>query len=174
MPGSNIRLTKRELERRVKKLEKELEEKTKLAEERLNQLKYLQADFDNYRKMLEREKEEIIKMANENLIRELLIIIDDFERVLQQMDNGKSKEGLMLLHRNFFKILQNHGLKQIEALGKKFDPYYHEVVLKEESDEEDGIILEELQKGFMLRSKVIRPSKVKIAENKTTRGGVNG
>jgi len=148
----------------MNELKKQLDEKTKLAEERLNQLKYLQADFDNYRKNFEREKEAIIELANENLIKDLLIVLDDFERALKSVENERNKEGLAMLHKNFLKILERHGLKQIEALGKKFDPYYHEAFLKEKSDKEDGTVLEELQKGYMLKSKVIRHSKVKIAE----------
>ena len=86
-------------------LMKELEEKARLAEEYLNHLKYLQADFDNYRKQFDKEKESIIKLANENLIKELIIILDDFEQALKQIENEKNKEGLILLHKKFFKIL---------------------------------------------------------------------
>jgi molecular chaperone GrpE len=94
-------------------LQKELEETKKLAEERLNQLKYLQADFDNYRKKFDREKDDIIKLANENLIKELIIIVDDFERCLEQFENSEAKNGLILVQRNFFKILEKHGLKDV-------------------------------------------------------------
>jgi len=171
MTIDNIKkLTKKELEEKVKKLQKELEEKTKVAEDRLNQLKYLQADFDNYRKFFEKEKGKLIELANENLIKELLVINDDFERILQLIENEKNKEGLKLLHKNFLKILENQGLKKIEALGKKFDPYYHEALLKEKSDKEDGIVLEEIQPGYMLKSKIVRHSKVKVADNKSKFG----
>lgn len=152
------------LQEKLAELQKEMEEKTKLAEERLNQLKYLQADFENYRKSLDREKEQIVELANECLIKDLLVVLDDFERALQSMKEGKDKEGLSMLYKNFFKILEQHGLKPIEALGKKFDPYYHEAVLREKSDREEGTILEEFQRGYMLKSKVIRHSKVKVAE----------
>jgi molecular chaperone GrpE len=163
---SSQKLTKKKLQEDIKKLQKDLEEKTKLAEERLNQLKYLQADFENYKKKFEKERENIVELSNENLIKELLIIIDDFERAIQSIENKKNKEGLILLHKNFFKILENHGLKKIEALGKKFDSYYHEAISKEKSDKEDGIILDEIQPGYMLKSKIIRHSKVKVADNK--------
>ncbi|MEM4245049.1 MAG: nucleotide exchange factor GrpE [Candidatus Nanoarchaeia archaeon] len=163
---SSKKLTKKELQEKIQNLQKEIEEKTKLAEERLNRIKYLQADFDNYRKNFEKEKEKIIELANENLMKELLIIIDDFERALQLIENEKNKEGLEMLHKKFFKILENHGLKKIESLGKKFDPYYHEALLKEKSDKEDGTILEEIQPGYILKSKIIRHSKVKVADNK--------
>ena len=135
----------------VDKLKREVEYLNTLAHERLNQLKYLQADFDNYRKRFDKEKESIIQLANENLIKELLIILDDFERALQSAEDGVSKEGLTLIHKNFFMILEKYGLKQIEALGKKLDPYHHEAMLKEKSDKGDGIVLEELQKGYSLK-----------------------
>ncbi|MEM7826850.1 MAG: nucleotide exchange factor GrpE [Candidatus Aenigmatarchaeota archaeon] len=178
MPNSDInqklsktteKLSKEQLKKKIENLQKDLEEKTRLAEESLNQIKYLQADFDNYRKSLEKEKEKIREFANESLIKELLIILDDFESALHFVENEKSKEGLNMLYRKFFKILEDHGLKKIEALGKKFDPYYHEAILKERSDKDDGIILEEIQPGYMLKSKVIRHSKVKVAENKPSK-----
>ncbi|MEK6936695.1 MAG: nucleotide exchange factor GrpE [Nanoarchaeota archaeon] len=140
----------------------ELNEKSKLAEDRLNQLKYLQADFDNYRKKFEKEKEEVIKFADEKLIKELIIVLEDFERSLKEIKDEKTKEGFKLVYSNLSKILEKHGLKPIEALGKKFDYNLHEVLSKEFSEKEEGIITEEFQKGFMLKSKVIRPSKVKI------------
>jgi molecular chaperone GrpE len=153
----------RRLQGDVRRLEKELEEKTKLAEHRLNQLRYLQADFDNYRKYYEKEKQEIIDMANENLIKELLVIIDDFERALQSIEGEKDKQGMAFIYRNFLKILESHGLKQIEALNMKFDPNLHEAVLKEVSEKDDGTIIEEIQKGFTFKGKVLRPSKVKVS-----------
>src|SRR3989344_3686935 len=74
-------------------LKKQIEESKRLAEERLNQLKYLQADFDNYRKKFDKEKEQIIKLANENLVKELIVILDDFEASLKSTENEKNKEG---------------------------------------------------------------------------------
>jgi molecular chaperone GrpE len=149
---------------KLKQLEEELAEKTKLAEDRLNQIRYLHADFDNYRKNFEREKEAIVKLANENLIKELLVILDEFELAINSMGSEKNKEGLSMLYRNFCRVLEKHGLKQIKALGEKFDPSLHEALMKEPSEREDGIILREIQKGFMLNSKVIRPSRVIISE----------
>lgn len=125
----------------------------------------MQADFDNYRKKFDKEKDDIRRLANEDLIKEFLPIIDEFEIALNEIENGRDKIGLGLLYKKLLKTLENHGLKHIDALGKKFDPNFHEILLKEMSDKEDGIILEELQKGYLLKSKVIRPSKVKIAEN---------
>ena len=143
-----------------------LAEYKKLAEERLEEIKYLQADFDNYRKKFEKEKENIIKYANENLIKELIIILDDFESSVRLFENEKNKEGILLMQKKFFDLLQKHGLKEIESLGKKFDPNFHEVLCKELSDHDENQVIEEIQKGYMLCSKIIRPSKVKISEGK--------
>jgi len=165
MASDNDRQTKKELQENIDALRKELEERGKLAEDRLNQLKYLQADFDNYRKNFERERENIVRLANEGLIIDLLVVVDDFERALSIMKNGKDKDGVKMVYSNLIKILENQGLRPIETAGKKFDPNFHEVLCKEVCDKDDGFILEELQKGFMLKSKVIRPSKVKIVEN---------
>lgn len=166
---STQKATKKELQEKVENLQKELGEKIKLVEERLNQLKYLQADFDNYRKNFEKEKEKIIELANENLMKDLLVVVDDLERALQSIENERNKEGLIMLHKNLVKALENHGLKKIEALGKKFNPHHHEALLKVRSDKEEGIVVEELQPGYMLKSKIIRHSKVKVADN--TPGG---
>ena len=168
MSADNIqKATNEELQESVDVLRKKLEEKAKLAEDRLSQLRYLQADFENYRKNLERERENIIRLANEDLISDLLVVVDDFERALSAMKECKDKEGVMMVYSNFIKILENKGLRPIETSGKKFDPNLHEALCREACEKDDGLILEELQKGFMLKSKVIRPSKVKISEKQT-------
>ena len=161
MKNNTEKLTKKKAQEEIEALKNGLNEKTKLSEDRLNQLKYLQADFDNYRKKFDKEKEEIIKLANENLIKELLVVLDDLERALKETEN---KHGLLLLYKNFLKILEKQGLKQIESVGKKFNPNLHEVLTKEKSEKENEMILEEFRKGFMLKEKVIRPSQVKISE----------
>jgi molecular chaperone GrpE len=147
------------------RLRKELDETRRLAEERLTRLQYLQADFDNYRKSLEREREQAIQLAGEALVRDLLPVLDDLDRALPSLSHEKNREGFELLSRKLHKILENHGLSSIESHGKRFDPNFHEAIAKEESDEEEGTILEEYQRGYLLRSKVIRPSRVKIAEH---------
>ena len=149
-------------------LKKSIKEYKNLSEERLEDLKYLQADFDNYRKKFDKEKEEIIKHANGNLIKELIIILDDFESSIRLLDNEKNKEGIILMQKKFFELLQKHGLKEIESLGKKFDPNFHEVLCKELSEHDEDSIIEEIQKGYVYCSKVIRPTKVKISEGLKT------
>ncbi len=145
-----------------KKPKKESEDR-KLAETYLRQLKYFQADFENYKKRISKEREEFVSTANENLIRELLSVLDDFEMANTHAKNKEDAEGLKLIHKNLLKILEKFGLKKIETEGKKFDHNFHDVLLKEPSDKEEGIILEELQAGYLLNGKVIRHSKVKIS-----------
>ena len=154
-------------------LKKDLEEQTRLAEERLNRLKYLQADFDNFRKWSEKEKTSIIALANENLIKDLLVILDDFEQALPSLELEQNRQGMLMIQKKIVKILDEYGLHPIECVGKKFDPHFHEVICKERSNEETNTILEDIGKGYQLKSKVIRPSKVKIAEHITENEGEN-
>jgi molecular chaperone GrpE len=154
----------------IARLSAEIGEKTKLAESRLDQLKRMQADFDNYRKNFERERENVIRQANEELIKNLLPLLDDLEMALKAAHDEKDREGLNLLHKKLVGILEKAGLKPIEAHGKKFDPYYHDVLLKQDSDREEGVVLEELQKGYMLNSKVLRHAKVKVSGAKQKEG----
>ncbi|MDD1664693.1 MAG: nucleotide exchange factor GrpE, partial [Methanomicrobiales archaeon] len=139
------------------RLRKDLEEALNLAGERLTRLQYLQADFDNYRKSLEREKEQVIRLAGESLVRDLLPVLDDLDKALPSLSQEKNREGFQLLSRKLHKILGSHGLESIESLGKQFDPNVHEAISKEESSAGDGTILEEYQKGYRFRSRVLRP-----------------
>ncbi|MDP2797716.1 MAG: nucleotide exchange factor GrpE [Methanoregula sp.] len=165
MFADDVQLKKQQLTEEIERLKTELDEKTHLSEERLNQLKYLQSDFDNYRKWSEKEKGAIIALANENLIKDLLVILDDFERALPALEQEKNREGIGMVQKKFQKILAEYGLQPIECVGKKFDPHFHEVLCKEPCDREPDTIMSEIATGYQLRSKVIRPSKVLIAEN---------
>ena len=149
---------------RSNSLKKELEEQSRLAEERLNQLKYLQADFDNFRRWNAKEKEVLTDLANERLIHDLLVILDDFERALPALEQEKNREGMQMVYKKLIKILSGYGLEPIDCVGKKFDPRYHEALCREQCGMETDTVLEDLGKGYRLKSKVIRPSKVKIAE----------
>ena len=155
---------KKEIPREIKKLKEKLEKSEKLAEERVNQLKYLQADIENLGKRFEKEKQGVIKLANEILIKELLVILDDFDAAIKISAEGKNKEGLLMLKNKFFDMLVNSGLKEIEAIGKKFNPDFHEALCKEFSKKQDNEIIEIIQKGYSLDSKIIRTSKVKVSK----------
>ena len=150
----------------VEMLKLELAEKTKLADENLNRLRYLQAEFDNFRKREANERRDFMKFANHELISALLNIVDDFSRAVSSAKDEKDKAALQMVQKRFIKVLEEHGVKPIDAFGKKFDAHLHEAFLSEESDKEEGAVLEELQKGYMLHDRVIRHSKVKVARKK--------
>jgi len=148
----------------IKGLKEKLEKAEKLAEERLSQIKYLQADVDNLRKRYEKEKHEIIKTADEALIKELLVVLDSFDAAIKVTEEGKNKKGLLMLEKKFFDILVDHGLEEIEAIGKKFNPNFHEALCKEFSKKQDNEVIEVIQKGYTVDSKVIRTSKVSVSK----------
>jgi molecular chaperone GrpE len=157
-----------ELKTKEQEIEKSIVEKDKNAHFYMTQLQYLQADFDNYKKRVEKDRENFIKFANSELILKLLNVLDEFESafaVIEKTGECGSTEGFKMIYRNLIKILEREGLKPIDAAGKKFDHNYHEALMRESSDKEDGIILEEFQKGYMLGDRVIRHSKVKVAKN---------
>lgn len=129
--------------------------------ELIDTIKRIQAEFENYKKRVEREKSEFVKFANEELIKKLLPLLDSFEQALKSTaDKEKFVKGVELIYAQAFSTLEQEGLKKIEAVGKKFDPYKHEALLKEKSEKE--AIIEEMQAGYQLNGKVIRTSKVKI------------
>lgn len=170
------KVPEKEPEKKIPEIEiikKELAGKTKLADDYLNRMKYLQAEFDNFRKREEAERKEFVKFANHELIAALLNIVDDFERAIAAAKNEKDKSALEMILKRFMKVLAEHGVKPIAALGKKFDAHLHEAFLSEESDKEEGTVLEELQKGYMLHDRVLRHSKVKVAGKKEEGKGVN-
>lgn len=147
----------------VKKKTKK-EDTKKVIEEYTNHLKRLQADFENYIKRVDKEKEELINHATHKLVLKLLTIVDDFESALNVIKKEKNKEivnGVEMIFNKLNNVLKEEGVKSIDTKGK-FDPYKHEAI--DFAEGEDGIILEELQRGYMLNENVIRPSKVKIAK----------
>ena len=130
-------------------------------------LQRLQAEFENYKKRIDKEKQEFSNYAKADLIAKLLPLLDTFEIALKNAkDHGKFVKGMEMVFAQLFSTLEAEGLRPIQAQGKKFDPYYHEVMLKQESDKEEGIVLQELQKGYMFKDKVLRYSKVKVSEKK--------
>ena len=151
-----------ELKQNVEALEKEKEELT-------NKLMRLQADFDNYRKRMKAEKEELQKFANFELMKKMIPIIDNMERALasaEKSDDGVI-EGLEMILRQFKEVLESEGVTAISSAGKAFDPALHEAVLTEESEEcSPGTVIEELQKGYLMKDRVLRPSMVKVAVEK--------
>lgn len=152
---------------------KSLKEKAEKAEECLDRLLRLQADFDNYKKRLDKERIEFIKFANEEIVVDILKIVDDFERAVEA---GKSKhdfdvlyEGIEMIYKDTKEFLKKNGVAEIDAKGKPFNPHEHEAMMQEETDEHpEGHVSEEFQKGYMLNGRIIRPAKVKVAKRAKT------
>ena len=128
-----------------------------------------QADMENMRKRLEREKEDFKKFANEAIIRDLLPFLDNLERALEHAPGGEKDvesfvEGIRLTHESVKNTLQKFGVKQISALGEPFDPNLHEAVMqKEDAEAANNTVIEEVQKGYLLNERLIRPSMVIIS-----------
>lgn len=128
----------------------------------------MQAELDNARKRMAKERQDFIRFANEGLIIELLGILDDFERGVkaaeQKKDFGLLHQGVDIISRQLGRLLEDKGLKRIEALGKKFNPHEHEAIEVVKDDNlEDETVVEELQQGYILNDRIIRPAKVKVA-----------
>ena len=150
--------TKAELEEQVATLEAE-------RDERLNDLKRVAADFENYRKRVARDQESLVARAHERLVKELLPVLDGLERALaaaEEHEEAKLEEGVRLVYRSLQDALRREGLAEIETNGR-FDPHVHEALLSQPSDAEEGSVLEVVQKGYRLGDHVIRPARVVVA-----------
>lgn len=153
----------------VTALRQELETVKAQASEYLDGWQRARAEMANLRKRVEREQAEFAKLANASLIVRLLPVLDDFERAFQTLPDNLRQltwvDGVFLIWRKLQAILEAEGLQPIEAAGKPFDPAVHEAVLQEETVEhEDGQVISELQRGYKLHDRVLRPSMVKVAK----------
>lgn len=145
--------------------ESESELKDKQLEEINNKLLRLQADFLNYKTRTEKEKFKYYNDAIEDLVCEMLPILDNFERALENLESDENlSQGVEMILNQFINLLKKYGVEEIDALGKKFDPKLHHGVSTEDTDEEEDIVVEVFQKGYKLKDKVIRPSMVKISK----------
>lgn len=128
-----------------------------------------QADFENFRKRVEKERQEDTRRAAMIVVEGLLPVLDAFERALAApIEAGfeQHRVGFELIYKQLWEGLARHGLERIEAAGKPFDPFVHQAIERvETSDAPDGTVLEELQRGYKMRDKIIRPSMVRVASN---------
>jgi len=153
----------------IEELQKQVEEFKSKADEYLDQWRRTAADFSNYRKLVAKEKKDLTQTANAVLLASLLPILDDFERAFKVIPDHLEKltwvEGIALIYRKLQAVMEQAGVKPIEAEGKQFDPRLHEAITHEEVEGfEDGQVIEEVQKGYMLGDKVLRPSMVRVAK----------
>jgi molecular chaperone GrpE len=126
------------------------------------------AEFDNYRRRIERERREQGDQAVVDLLQELLLVVDDFDRALE-VDSGEEaaayRKGVELIHGKLHDLLRKQGLKPIDALGADFDPNVHQAVVHEDSPEHrEGEVIGELRKGYLLNDRLLRPAMVKVAK----------
>ncbi|MFD2702152.1 nucleotide exchange factor GrpE [Paenibacillus shunpengii] len=146
----------------------ELDRLKALAEE--NEKRYLraQADFDNFRRRTQKEKEDLAKYASMKLITELVPVIDNFERAIAtapaNTESDSFAKGVGMIFRQLESVLQAEGLTAMQTVGEAFNPEFHQAIMQVESEEhEEGIVVEEVQKGYMLKDKVLRPAMVKVS-----------
>lgn len=151
-------------------LKKQVEEKTQEAQENYNKFLRMQAEFDNYKKRTAREKEELYITSLEKVMKELLPIVDNMERALASFRSSGLEssyaDGVDMIQKQLFSVLEKNGLKEIEAEGQEFDPNIHHAVMQVEgSEEEENKVKTVLQKGYYLGSRVIRPAMVQVVVN---------
>lgn len=130
------------------------------------------AEFENYRKRIERERRELAELAGMEAVRELLPILDDFERALKaETSDREYAKGIELIYQRLMEVLKKLGLEPIASQGEKFDPYQHEAVEMTPSDEfEDHTVIEEYRRGYNFRGRLLRPAMVKVAVKPETDG----
>jgi molecular chaperone GrpE len=145
-----------------------LEEKEESFKELSNKYLYLQAEFENFKKIKAKEKQDHLKFSNEVLIKELIPVIDNLERAIDH--SGKTEDakgivgGVQITLNEFLKILERSGVERVDAVGKKFDPNLHEALFQEEKEEmEPDTVISELQKGYVLNGRLLRPARVSVS-----------
>jgi molecular chaperone GrpE len=160
---------KKKEDKEIEELKRKLEEKEKEAKENFDRLLRTAADLENYKKRVAREKEEWTKFANEDLIKQILPFIDNLERAINHAekvnDTGVMVEGVRLTVQQLLQALGKFGVSAIESVGKPFDPAMHEAIFVVETDKhEPNQVVEELQKGYLLYDRLLRPATVSVSK----------
>jgi len=144
-----------------------LQETEKTAAENFDKYVRVAAELENYKKRAIREKADAVQFGNENLLRDILPLVDNIDRAMDHACNSDDfdafKKGLKMLQEQLLVCLQKHGVEQIEALGKDFDPHVHEAMLQVESQEhEQSKVVSEFEKGYLFNGRLLRPAKVSV------------
>ena len=156
----------------IKELEAKLETKEKEAVETYDRLLRVSAEFDNYKKRSTREMAEYRKFANQSLIKEMLSVVDNLELAMNSTNGNKAidkdlLQGLEMTHKEILKVFEKFNVKPIDAKGQPFDPTFHEAVMQEETnDSPKNTVVNELQKGYLIHDRLLRPSMVVVAKPK--------
>jgi molecular chaperone GrpE len=170
-------------ENQIDNSQEDLAEKLKLkeqeAQENYDRLLRVSAEFDNYKKRASREMEEFRKYSNQSLIKEMLSVVDNLELAMNSANGHKAidkglLDGLAMTHKEIIKVFEKFSVKPISAMGQTFDPAYHEAVMQEETDEYPAnTVINELQKGYLIHDRLLRPAMVVVAGGKEKKGDAN-
>ncbi len=159
----------------LKEMQAMLEAKEKEAKETYDRLLRVSADFENYKKRSARELEDFRKYANQTLLKEMLSVVDNLELAINSSNHRKKAdknlmEGLNLTLNEILRVFERFDVKPIEAQGQKFDPAFHEAVMREETDDfPENTVVSEFQKGYLIHDRLLRPAMVVVAAPKTPR-----
>lgn len=156
------------LKERIIELEKALEDEKKQSNIYLNQLKYAKADLDNLQKQSQKRIDDVISRANGHLLLQLLPIVDEISLAINTAENSKGNilDGVKMVKGKLQKLLESEGVKSIEAIGKPFDPRYHEAVFEVDTkDYPNGYVIEDIRCGYTYNDRILRASMVKVARN---------
>ena len=161
--GHKSSMSKKDLNKKLEEVEKE---KNELSDRLLRTM----AEFDNYRKRVAREKEDLIKYGNEKFAFDILSVMDNFERSLEQARKSQEVEpvieGIEMIRKQFVIALEKFHIKPFESVGESFDPERHEAMAQQEHDEyEENTVIEEYQKGYFLKEKLLRPARVIVSKS---------
>lgn len=152
-------------------LEERLKQKEKEAADNYDKYLRAAAELENYKKRAAREKNEALKFGQENLIRDIIPLLDGLDRALEQSNKSQDfesfKTGLVLLRSQLMGCLERHGVEAIDCTQRAFDPNFHEAMMQVDSaDHEDNQIVAELEKGYMLNGRLLRPAKVSVCKRR--------
>lgn len=147
-----------------------LEEARKEATANYDKYLRLAADFDNYKKRVQKDRADLLNYGNESVLKDILPVVDGLERALDHASNASDFEsfvqGLQMILEQLRNTLAKHGVEAVEALGSEFDPNYHEAMMRVESEKSrDNLVVEEFEKGYLLKGRLLRPSKVAVAKS---------
>ncbi|MFQ6067834.1 MAG: nucleotide exchange factor GrpE [bacterium] len=151
----------------LKAVKEELKSTDKEADEYLDYLKRLKAEFENYKRRSQKEKERIVSWSNEDLIKQFLPVLDDLERAVDSGQQSKNLaslvEGMRMILEKLKGVLQRQGLEEIKAKGEPFNPHFHEALMSVDLAEyPDNLVVEEMRKGYKLNDRILRPAMVKV------------
>lgn len=160
-------------------LAEKLKSKEQEARDNYDRLLRVSAEFENYKKRASREMEEFRKYSNQSLIKEMLSVVDNLELAMNSANGHKAidkglLDGLAMTHKEIIKVFEKFSVKPISAMGQTFDPAYHEAVMQEETDEYPAnTVINELQKGYLIHDRLLRPAMVVVAGGKEKKGDAN-